>query len=406
MAVTATTTGLPAAGAFTRAQQNTVDSTLTGGTAPANLVVRYFADFQKYLDPIETPFTSSLKTGASVPQKKVEWGNSFLAPNSSTLGAAVSTTNGTSITVATGDGSKFQINDVLNIDTERLWVTAISGDSLTVARAFQGTTGATHSNGATIDILGPATMESQDSPISPIARGSLEYNVPQLFDYGLFLSNRENNTNDYEISKGTKYEAYLAKIMKEAAIDFEKTAILGKRATETAATGPNATPTTMGGLDYFTNRSYDMSAAPVTEDQLMQVAQDLWTAVGSEKMAKDILVGGFMRRALSSLFNANRIADTKDQTTTLVWKSIETDFGPLRFVLSRYIPAGSLYFVNTGDITIHPYKGGEWQEVRLPSNGPYVKGRFTGDYTIVFTGNACRAKIVNASTTQADYPNM
>lgn len=406
MAVAATTTGLPAAGLFSRAQQNTVDSTLTGGTSLAALVVRYFADFQKYLDPIETPFTSSLKTGEAVPQKKVEWGNSFLAPTSSTLGAAVTSTSAGTITVASGDGAKFQVNDVLSIDSERLWVTGISADVLTVSRGFQGTTAATHSNAATVDILGPATMENQDTPISPVARGSLEYNYPQLFDYGLFLSNRENNTNDYEITKGTKYEAYLSKIMKEAAIDFEKTAILGKRSAEAAASGPNATASTMGGLDYFTNRSYDMSGAAVTEDQLMQVAQDLWTAVGSEKMAKDILVGGFMRRALSSLFNANRIADTKDQTTTLVWKQIETDFGPLRFVLSRYIPAGSLYFVNTGDITIHPYKGGTWQEVRLPANGPYVKGRFTGDYTIVFTGNAARAKIVNASTTQADYPNM
>jgi len=407
MAVAATTSGLPAAGLFTRAQQNSVDSALTGGTSLATLIVRYFADFQKYLDPTETPFTSSVKTGGEVPQKKVEWGNSFLAPNASATGASIADSSVQTITVATGDGSKFMVNDILNIESERLYTTGIAGDVLTVLRGFQSTTPAAHTTvPTTIDIVGPATIENRDTPITPLARGSLEYNYPQLFDYGLHLSDRDNNTNDYEITKGTKYEAYLAKLMKEAAIDFEKTAILGKRSVEGAATGSGATPTTMGGLDYFTNRQYDLSGAPLAEDQLMQVAQDLWTAVGSDKMAKDILVGGFMRRAFSSLFNTNRIADTKDTTTTLVWKSIDTDFGPLRFVLSRYIPAGSCYFVNTGDISIHPYKSGAWKEVKLPSNGPYVKGRFTGDYTMVFTGNACRAKIINASTTQADYPNM
>lgn len=407
MAVAATTVGLPAVGLITRASQNTVDSGLVGGTSLSALVVRYFADFQKYLDPVETPFTSSLKTGGEVPQKKVEWGNSFLAPNTSTTGASIANGSVTTVTVATGDGTKFMINEVINIEAERMWVTGIAGDVLTVIRAFQGTTGVAHTVvGTAIDLLGPATIENQDTPLTPIARGSLEYNYPQLFDYGINLSNRENNTNDYEISKGTKYEAYLAKLMKEAAIDFEKTAILGKRSTEAAATGATATPTTMGGLDYFTNRQYDMAGAPITEDQLAQVAQDLWTSVGADKMATDILVGGFMKRAFSSLFNANRISDTQDQTTTLVWKSVETDFGTLRFVLSRYIPAGSAYFVNLGDITIHPYKAGSWQEVRLPASGPYVKGRFTGDYTIVFTGNAARAKIVNASTTQTDYPNM
>lgn len=405
--VAGTTVGMSAAGLITRAQQNTVDTGLTGGTALANLVVRYFADFQRYLDPTETPFTSSLKTGSAVPQKKVEWGNSFLAPHQSATGASIADGTTTSVTVATGDGAKFMINDVLKIEAEYLYVTNIASDVLTVKRGFAGTTGVAHTVvGTVIDILGPATIENQDTPITPIARGSSEYNLPQLFDYGIHLSERENNTNDYEISNGTKYEAYLAKLMKEAAIDFEKTAILGKRSSEAAATGATATPTTMGGLDYFTNRTYDMAGAPHSENQLMLVAQDLWTAVGEEKMAKTILVGGFGRRALSSLFNANRIADVKDTETTLVWKAIDTDFGRLRFVLSRYIPAGAAYFVNLQDITIHPYKGGAWKEVRLPSSGPYVKGRFTGDYTIVFRGNAARAKIINASTSEADYPNM
>lgn len=405
--VSATTTGMPATGLISRGQQNTGLTSLTGGTQLSDLIVRDFSDFSKYLDPTETPFTSSVKTGSAVTQKKTEWGNSFLAPHQSNTGASVADALVEQVTVATGDGSKFMVNEVLKIESERLWVTAVNGDVLTVERGFQGSTPAAHTTVPTvIDLLGPATVENRDTPITPIARGSIEYNCPQLFDYGLHLSERDNNTNDYEIMKGTKYEAYLAKLMKEAAIDFEKTAFVGRRSTEVAMTGADATPTTMGGLDYFTNREYVMAAAPVTEEQLMTVAQDLWTAVGDEKMAKTLYVGGFMKRALSSLFNGNRLADVTDTETTLVWKAIDTDFGKLRFVLSRYVPTGTIYFANIGDISIHPYKNGSWKEVKLPSSGPYVKGRFTGDYTMVFRNNNARAKITGASTNSADYPNM
>jgi len=407
MAVSATTSGMPAVSAISRAQQNSGLSSLTGGTTPSDLVIRYFADFAKYLDPTETPFTSSVRTGSEVPQKKVEWGNSFLAPHQTATGASIADTSTRYITLETGGGAKVMVNDVLRIESEHVWVRAVSTDTIEVERGFQSSTAATHTTvPTTVEILGPATLENQDTVLTPIARGSLEYNYPQLFDYGLHLSDRENNTNDYEIEKGTKYQAYLAKLMKEAAIDFEKTAILGKRSSEAALTGANATPTTMGGLDYFTNRQYDLSSAGVSEDQLLQVAQDLWTAVGEDKMAKTILCNGFGKRALSSLFNANRIADVKDTDTTLVWKTVDTDFGKLKFQLSRYVPAGVYYFVNIPDISIHPYKGGAWKEVKLPSSGPYVKGRFTGDYTMVFRNNAARAKIINASTSAADYPNM
>jgi hypothetical protein len=110
--------------------------------------------------------------------------------------------------------------------------------------------------------------------------------------------------------------------------------------------------------------------------------------------------------ALDSLWNGQRYADVKDSETNLVWRRIRTSFGDLEFTLSRYIPAGAAYLINTSDISIHPYKNGAWKEVRLPSLGPYKRGRFTGDYTMMFKKNAARVKIVNASTNPADYPNL
>lgn len=389
-------------------QQNTGVTTLTGGTQPSDLVIRLFADFQKYLDPTETPFTSSVKTGRPVDQKKVEWGSSFLAPVS-TLTAATQGSGDTTLTVASGTGVYGMVSDLIKIESEYERILDVNGDVWTVARAQAGTSAASHTHsgsGLTIEILGPAATENTDTPITPVARGAIEYNHPQRFDYGIHIDERANNTPDYEFPRGSRYDAYLQKVMKEAAIDFERTAILGKRNDEDAMTGSSATPSYMGGLDYFTDREEDLSAAPITETILGDALQTLWTAVGPENMAKNALMGPFMKRAVSSLFNANRLATVRDKSTTLKWNEVETDFGTIRFTLSRYIPAGTIFLVNLEDITIHPYKNGAWKEVRLPSNGPYVKGRFTGDYTMVFRNNLARLKITNISTTETDYPNL
>lgn len=388
-----------------RGMHNTGTTDLIGGTELNAMTVRLFADFQKYLNPTETPFTSSLSTGKAVDQKKVEWGSSFLVPHQGNLGAAVAAGD-TTITLAAGDGAKVMVTEVLKIGTERLWVLSINGDVLTVRRGLSGTAAGTYAAGALVDFMGPAALENADTPLMPVAKGGLEFNVPQLWDGAIGLSEMANNTPDYEFKSGSRYDQYLQKAMKEMAIKFEKQAITGIRRPEVAMTGSTATPSTMGGLDFFTDVSYDLSGAAITENTLASILQDSWTAVGPENMAKTLYVGPFVKRALSSLWNANRIADVKDQKTTLVWREVETDFGTIRFVLSRYIPAGQAFLLNLNDITIHPYKNMAWKEVRLPAAGPYIKGRFTGAYTMVFRNNAARSKIVNVSTNPVDYPNM
>lgn len=397
---------LPTSTTYRGAMNTGGSPTLTGGTSPDSLVIRLLADFTKYLDPTETPFTSSLKTGDSVNQKKVEWFTGFLAPNQVALGANM-LIGATQVTFAAGDGAKVMPTDLLKIENEIVWVTGFaSADVANITRAMGGTAAAAHNTPVTIDILSPAAQENADTPIAPVARGSLEYNLPQLMDYGVHVSNRENNTPDYEFRSGNLYDNILAKRMKEAAIQFEKTAILGRRGSESSMVVGSGTPTTMGGLDFFTDQATDLGNTPITERGIGDVLQNLWSKVGADNMPRDMLVGGFVKRAISSLFNGNRQATVRDEETSLVWNSVETDFGRIRFVLSRYIPAGSAYFLNTKDITIHPYKGGSWTEVRLPSNGPYIRGRFTGDYTMVFRNNAARYKLVNISTNPADYPNM
>lgn len=396
----------PALSGVYRQNFNSIPTSVSNanGTLPDNMIIRLFADFQDYLDPHDTPLTASTKSGKAINQKKVEWLNRFLSPNSTTAAEALDDSE-TGVDVATGTGTYFQQYDVIKIDSEYLWVRSISGDTLTVTRGVGGSSAAAHDNGATIQIIAPALNENVQSPSSPVAKGSLEYNVPQLFDYSIQVSNRDDNTPDYEFQSGSKYDGYLKQVMKNAAVDFERALLLGKRAVEVVS-GGDLIPSMMGGLDFFTDYTTNLSSAPLTETVIGDRIQALYNRVTEDKLPGEFLVGPFMRRVLSSLWNGNRYATITDTKSNLVWDMVKTDFGDIKFTLNRYIPDGVIYFLDTDDITRHPYKGGEWSEVLLPSNGPFKVGRFTGDYTAVFLNNAARHKIYGISTTAADYPNL
>jgi hypothetical protein len=342
-----------------------------------------------------------------------------LMPNKATTNASgiAGTGSGTppttSVTMADANHyNRIQLNQVLVNRTtgEHLLVTAKgASNAITVVRGFAGTTATADANARELELLAPAMFENQDTPFVGVAKGAIVYNFPELMDRGIWVSERENNTPDYEFKTGNKYDAYLDKTMKEVAILFEKTAILGRRSASDPPEGATTAayyPTTMGGLDQFTPLYYDLAGLPITEYALQNMLYESWDRVGEGNTPSRLLVGGFMRMALDSLWNANRYSDQKDTVTNLVWRRVRTSFGDIEFTLSRYIPAGAAYLVNTDDISIHPYKNGAWKEVRLPSNGPYLRGRFTGDYTMMFKKTAARVKILNASVNPAHYPNL
>jgi len=66
-----------------------------------------------------------------------------------TLGAAVETTDGTSITVTSEAGFP-SVDFIISIDTEAMLVTNVSTTTWTVTRGYEGSTAATHLNGASV----------------------------------------------------------------------------------------------------------------------------------------------------------------------------------------------------------------------------------------------------------------
>lgn len=66
------------------------------------------------------------------------------------LGAAISSTSATSVTMASGHS--VQAGDTMIVDSEQMDVTAVATNTLTVTRGINGTTAATHLNAAAVSI--------------------------------------------------------------------------------------------------------------------------------------------------------------------------------------------------------------------------------------------------------------
>lgn len=74
------------------------------------------------------------------------WGYQDVRESLGTLGAAIATTTATSCTVTGAEAGM-----TLLVDSEQIYVSAVSGTTATIARGQNGTTAATHANGATVE---------------------------------------------------------------------------------------------------------------------------------------------------------------------------------------------------------------------------------------------------------------
>lgn len=87
-------------------------------------------------------------------------------------------------TVAVDDGDYFRVGDIIQIDTEVMEVTAISGNNLTVIRASHGSTIATHTDNENINFAFFNAYSRHDKFTTPRTDDGGKYKASNFFGYG------------------------------------------------------------------------------------------------------------------------------------------------------------------------------------------------------------------------------
>ena len=342
--------------------------------------VRVVTDYISLLDPSDAPFIELIGglDGASGKfqfrnqGKVVEWLEDTLTPLSGTLAQQSMTTATTVVTITVDDGDVFQPGHILLVGTEKMWVSAVSGDVITVTRGFAGSTSATQASNAAYTIIGMARLEGDDSDPIGYTDITSNSNYTQIFHKEIKVTGSEMAIDNYGFTDPYQYQA--AKAIPEMMRLIERTLQYGYR-----DAGSTTTPRTMGGYQTFitSNLADGSSITPTKIEDALELA---YNAGGGGEFAA--VVNPATYQTIKAKYDTSayvRYAPEQTRVGMLVDK-IVTPFGNVSFTVDRWqlstlIPM--LRLDNIGMLTLRP-----WQVEDLAKTGDALKTELVGEFTL------------------------
>lgn len=309
-----------------------------------------------------------------------EWIEDELTGQTSALAATCSSTNGTTITLATGDGSDklppdiATYNTVIKIDHEYMLVTGVSSDVATVTRGYGSTTPATHASGATIHIISQLETEGADGKQAFARIRTRPSNYVQTFSRVVEVSGVQEAIKKLSgITSEIDYQ--IRQVMRQLALELEKTLIYGVA----DQVGTSSTFRTMAGLWHLisTNRASD-SGSVSTADIEVDI-RAIWDAGGEPRV---ILTTGKLAQDICNLYSS-RI--TQDSTVTLGGAKITQIInplsdGPIAIIPHRLMAAGEYFMLDTQRMALGYLR--PFHMKPLATDGDADRRWIGGDYTI------------------------
>jgi len=352
---------------------------------------RVIADQIDLISPNDAPVVKRFMRDADYfqlttwPGTKVEWLEDELADWTDTL-AASCTSNATTLSVT--DGSLHHVGDVLLIDAEKVWVSAISTNTLTVTRNYGGTQ-ASHASDATITRLFNARLEGADASYDrAVADIAAPYNYTQVLQDDLKVTRTQAKLAQYGIADYFDYQA--SKRMEELVIQMDQAFFYGER-----KAGSATTPRAFGGIETFvTTNTTSLSGAALDWGDIKDAIQSCWEGAGS---SPDLLIcNAWVARKISDMF-ANSVRTERAETIGgVVIKELDTEFGMLGLLMDRWCPKTKLYIVESRYIGFVPFD--PFFQEPLAKTGDAIKGQVIGEYTLVVKNNKAHAIISSIST--------
>ena len=163
--------------------------------------------------------------------------NDNYRPNSTTINEGT-TYSSSDVTLTVTDASIFLPGDVIEIESEQLLITAISGEDLTVTRAYAGTTAATHADATTVYLVGNTRTggEVDQDALSRVPVTTTQ--DLQTIQHPVQVAGSLESASNYSLPMGVAslmgYERM--KAMQEVADDYERSAYYGRGVTIASAT--------------------------------------------------------------------------------------------------------------------------------------------------------------------------
>lgn len=351
-----------------------------------NLIADDVADDISMISPTETPLLDLLGDADYEAQNVLhEWVEESLGPNTIVSSTSI---NADSTAMGVHDGAGSAVTGYLqagmimkNLTSgEYVQVVSTSGNTVTITRAFGGTTAATVAQ-TTWYIISDAALEGADVSGDISVPRVRKTNYCQIFKKDIIVSGTMQAVNNLG-GIDNEYEHQKAARMKEAIRDLEKAVINGLVSGNTIGSG-TAYRTFKGIWSHVTTNVRTDLATITSIEQIEDVIQLAWSR-GAQDLDL-IIVDAQKKRQFGALQGARLTVEQGSSATDVLHKDIsfiETSFGRLAVLRSRWMPVNSMLVVSSGRIKVVPLKGRSFVHEEVSKTGDSKKGMVLGEYTI------------------------
>lgn len=357
---------------------------------------RIITDVVSLIDPADAPAIERLGglDGASDKfrfvngnGKVVEWLEDTLISLSGALNGSI-TSNATTITMS--DGDNFQEGHIIEIESERMWVSAVNNatEVVTVTRAFGGTTAATHADTTAAAIVGMARLEGATSDDIAFTDRTVGSNFTQILHQEVKVSRTQQQISQYGISDEMAYQGDKAvpSLMRLLEKHFYTSTV--------AAAGSATTPRVMGGYQAFVTDN-KVSGATLAQSQFENAVKAAYSDGGNGPWVAFLHPDNLQK--VKNFYDASNFlrVDRTESTVGMVIERVLTPYGSVDLVLDRWAKTAQIAIIDpmhAGFKTLYPFT-----QEPLAKDGDYDKSEVVGEFTLCVRQDKAHAVLTAVS---------
>jgi hypothetical protein len=361
------------------------------------------SDLIGIMSPHETPLLDALGDPLrEATSTRHEWLEDQLLPNKDAINDSTWTNPASDTDFVVDNGSRFRVGDQIQVEgsEELMLVTAVSTNTLTVARGYAGTTPENLANDQILNILGNAALEGADKPNARFTNRVRCGNYTQIFTAAVEVSGTDMAASQLGLADEMDYQKQNR--LRELIRDLENTVVNGGQP-GTDPQGSGATRRTMKGIMqhlsthiFHAGDSGFPTGNDLDEAKVNYVLRKIWE--NSSGNVDLIVVGGFQKRKINAFCSDSRSYGATDTTFTDMVSLYESDFGICRIVTTRWLPQDAVLFLDSSRIGILPLAGRSFHFKPLASSGDYECGELIGEYTLELKNEAAHGLIRSLAT--------
>ena len=324
----------------------------------------------------------------NTPNRTYEWLEDAYPAVSDAAAATNITNDSTTTTIAVTTGNLFHVGDVIQIDSEYIWVSSISTNTLTVVRNFGGTQ-ATHASSSTVYIRYTARLEGAASSAAPWTEVTSATNCSTIFHKEVKISRDDKLFPTYGIAALKEYR--IDRNMEQLTEQLNRLPYYGVRNAGTSSAARSS-----GGFGtYITTNATALSSAALTRKAIDDEFQQIWAAGGKTDL---ILTDAWGQRKVNDFYEGFVQSARAETIGGIMIKQLMHPItgSMVKVVVDRHCPAGYMYFLDTryvGYITIDPFFYED-----LAKTGDFEVGQTVGEYGFVCAYNKAHSLLSGYST--------